>query len=184
MWFQTWSDVGRVLLVGTAAYLAVVAVLRLTGKRTLAKLNAFDLVVTVALGSTLATILLSSDVSWTEGAAALALLAGLQLVVAWTSVRVGWVRRLLTSGPTLLLHDGVVLHDRMRAQRVSVEDLRQAVRGSGQGSLDGVAAVVLESDGSLSVVPRSAAGDRSALQDVAPPGETGGNGPSRSDVPR
>ena len=76
MWFQSWSDLLRVLLVGTAGYAAVVVLLRVTGKRTLAKLNAFDLVVTVALGSTLATILLSADVSWSEGALALALLAG------------------------------------------------------------------------------------------------------------
>jgi uncharacterized membrane protein YcaP (DUF421 family) len=41
--------------------------LRVSGKRTLAKMNAFDLVVTVALGSTLATILLSADVSLAEG---------------------------------------------------------------------------------------------------------------------
>jgi hypothetical protein len=51
-------------------------VLRVSGKRTLAKLNVFDFVVTVALGSTLATILLNSTVSWAEGAVALAVLAG------------------------------------------------------------------------------------------------------------
>lgn len=166
MWFQAWSDVGRTLLVGTAAYLTLVAVLRITGKRTLAKLNAFDLVVTVSLGSTLATILLSSDVSWAQGSVALLLLAGLQLLVAWVSVRATWFRRLSTSAPTFLLRDGVVLHERLREQRVSEVDLSQAVRSTGHGSLDGVAAVVLESDGSLSVISRSNAGDGSALADV------------------
>jgi uncharacterized membrane protein YcaP (DUF421 family) len=63
MWFDTWSDVLRVLAVGAAAYGALVPPLRVSGKRTLAKLNAFDWVVSVALGSTLATILLSSDVA-------------------------------------------------------------------------------------------------------------------------
>ena len=48
-------------------------ILRLSGKRTLAKLNAFDMVVTVALGSTLATILLGGTVSWSEGVAAVVL---------------------------------------------------------------------------------------------------------------
>lgn len=72
MWFDSRSDTLRVLLVGTAAYATLVVVLRVSGKRTLAKLNAFDFVVTVALGSTLATILLNSTVSWTEGAVALA----------------------------------------------------------------------------------------------------------------
>ena len=63
MFFESWSDLLRVVLVGTLAYVALVAMLRISGKRTLAKLNAFDLVVTVAIGSTLATILLSKTVT-------------------------------------------------------------------------------------------------------------------------
>lgn len=59
--FQSWSGLGRVTIVGLTAYLALVLMLRVSGKRSLAKLNAFDLVVTVALGSTLATTLLSKD---------------------------------------------------------------------------------------------------------------------------
>jgi uncharacterized membrane protein YcaP (DUF421 family) len=167
MWFDSWSDLGRVAAVGTAAYATVVLVLRLSGKRTLAKLNAFDLVVTVALGSTLATILLNADVSWSEGALALALLAVLQSLVAWTTVRRSAARDVVTSRPTLLLEDGRVLSDALREQRVTLDEVRQAVRASGSGDLSSVAAVVLESDGSLSVVPRSQAGSRSALEGVA-----------------
>ena len=81
MWFDTWSDVWRTVAVGTAAYVTLVVVLRTSGKRTLAKLNAFDLVVTVAFGSTLATILLTKDVSWAEGTTAFATLAALLSVV-------------------------------------------------------------------------------------------------------
>ena len=82
MWFDRWSDLARVLLVGSASYATLVVVLRASGKRTLAKLNAFDLVVTVAIGSTLATAFLNSDVSWSEGVVALCVLALLQFVVA------------------------------------------------------------------------------------------------------
>ena len=73
MFLQTWSDLGRIILIAVLTYPALILVLRLSGKRTLAKMNAFDLVVTVALGSTLATILLSRDVSYLEGLLALAL---------------------------------------------------------------------------------------------------------------
>jgi uncharacterized membrane protein YcaP (DUF421 family) len=48
MWFDSWADLARILAVGAGAYGGLVLVLRLSGKRTLAKLNAFDLVVTVA----------------------------------------------------------------------------------------------------------------------------------------
>lgn len=166
MWFDSWSDIIRVLAVGTAAYATVVVVLRFTGKRTLSKLNAFDLVVSVALGSTLATILLSSDVSWTEGATALALLAGLQFAVAWSTTHLARGRSIVTAPPTLLLDDGVLLRDALREQRVTEDEVRQAVRATGSGGLGSIAAVVLESDGSLSVVAAERAGDRWALEGV------------------
>ena len=114
MWFDSWSDLVRVVAVGAAAYAALVVLLRFSGKRTLAKLNAFDWVVSVALGSTLATILLSSDVSWTEGVVALALLAGLQFAVAWTTTHLSGGRSVVTARPTLLLEHGRVLHEALR----------------------------------------------------------------------
>lgn len=171
MWFDAWGELVRVLLVGAVAYVFLVLLLRVSGKRTLAKLNAFDLVVTVALGSTLATILLSTDVSWSEGAVALVLLVALQLVVAWTTSRWPAARSALTAAPTLLLHHGEMLGDAMRTHRVSPGELRQAVRASGGGDLSRTGAVVLESDGTLSVITASSLGSASALGDV--PGAQG-----------
>ncbi|WP_040339791.1 DUF421 domain-containing protein [Candidatus Blastococcus massiliensis] len=166
MWFDSWSDIVRVLAVGAAAYVTVIVVLRATGKRTLSKLNAFDWVVSVALGSTLATILLSSDVSWAEGATALALLAFLQFAVAWTTTHLPGGRSVVTARPTLLLDDGRLLPHALKEQRVTEDEIRQAVRATGSGDLGSVAAVVLESDGSFSVISASQAGDRSALDGV------------------
>lgn len=163
MWFDDWSDIVRVLIVGTAAYIGLVAVLRVSGKRTLAKLNAFDLVVTVAFGSTLATILLSSDVSYAEGVTALILLAVLQFIAAMISSRLRLGRAVITARPTLLLHEGVILGEALREQRISADEIRQAVRASGAGSLADIAAVVLETDGTLSVISADRLGDASAL---------------------
>ncbi len=168
MWFDSWSDIARVLLVGAAAYIFLVVTLRVSGKRTLAKLNAFDLVVTVAVGSTLATILLTADVSFAEGAAALGLLAVLQYIAAKLSRRPKG-RAVVTASPSVLLTNGEINHDALRRERVSVDDVRQAVRSSGHGDLGAVGAVVLESDGSLSVIGADKIGDGSALS--APDGE-------------
>ncbi|MGY1669120.1 DUF421 domain-containing protein [Geodermatophilus sp. SYSU D00710] len=167
MWFDSWSDIIRILVVGTAAYFALVVLLRVSGKRTLAKLNAFDWVVSVALGSTLATVLLSSDVSWSEGAVALALLAALQFAVARTTTWLPRGRSVITAEPTLLLEDGHPLPDALGRQRITVSELRQAIRASGSGDLSSVAAVVLETDGSMSVITTEKAGNRSALEGVA-----------------
>jgi uncharacterized membrane protein YcaP (DUF421 family) len=163
MWFQSWSDLGRVVVVAVLVYPLLVVMVRISGKRTLAKMNAFDLVVTVALGSTLATILLSRDVSLAEGGAALVMLILLQFAATWAAVRSRRIRELLKSEPSVLLCDGELRPEVMRAQRVTLGEICQAVRAQGIGDLRAVAAVVLETDGSFSVVPTEQAGRRNAL---------------------
>lgn len=167
MFFDSWAGLGRVLIVGTLAYLALVLLLRISGKRTLTKLNAFDLVVTVALGSTLATVLLSKSVALVEGVLALALLILLQFAITWLSVRSPRFQALIKAEPTLLLHRGRFLENAMKAQRVTREEILAAMRASGMADADRVAAVVLETDGSMSIVPDvGPEGQRAALATV------------------
>lgn len=151
------------LVIGPLAYVWLIAILRVTGKRTLAQLNAFDFIVTVALGSTLAMVVLSSGVSLAEGALALALLTVLQLVAAWASVRVPLIRRAITDEPTILLRDGQLDREALRRQRISEQSLRQTVRSAGYGGLELVAFVVLETNGKLSVISTSSSGSGSAV---------------------
>ena len=99
MIFDSIQVLGRTLLTGVLAYIFTVLILRLTGKRTLTKWNAFDFIVTIALGSTLATVILSRDVSLAQGAVALALLCLLQLIVTWFSVRSERFQHLVKSTP-------------------------------------------------------------------------------------
>ncbi len=166
MWFDGWPQIVRIVLVGAAAYAALVVCLRVSGKRTLAQLNVFDFIVTVALGSTLATVFLSTDVSWAEGFTAFALLAGLQMLVAWVSTRWPRARGVFTSQPALLLADGEIRHEALHRNRLTESELRQAVRMQGTGDLSQVQAVVLETNGKLSVITSGRYGDGSALEDV------------------
>jgi len=166
MFFDNWLGLGRAAGTGVTAYVGLIVLLRLTGKRTLSKMNAFDLVVTVALGSILATALLSKDVPLLEGLAGFAVLAVLQLIVTWLSVRSATVRRLVRSEPTLLYYRGEFRHQAMRTERVTRSEVCQAIRASGSGDMGRVEAVVLESDGSLSVVS-SGADSGSTLEGVS-----------------
>ena len=86
--------------------LLLLLLLRVSGKRTLTKMNAFDLVVTVALGSMLATVLLAKSVALAEGLTAFVLLIFLQFVLTWLSVRSRAGSRLVKSEPTLLVYQG------------------------------------------------------------------------------
>ncbi|NQY83235.1 MAG: DUF421 domain-containing protein [Alcanivorax sp.] len=166
IFFNGWSVLGRTLLIGVLAYVSLVFMLRVSGKRTLAKMNAFDLVVTVAIGSTLATIVLSRSVALAEGLLALALLIGMQFAISWSSTRMPWLRRVVTGEPRLLLRDGTMLDEALRDARVTREEVRAAVRSAGIGALGDVAAVVLETDGSFSVIAGQPGAALSSLDGV------------------
>lgn len=166
IFFSNWETLLRTLIIGVLAYVALVVLLRISGKRTLSKMNAFDLIVTIALGSTLATVLLNKDIALAEGVLAFALLILLQFLVTWTSVRVRWVRQLATGEPLMLLHRGDVLPSALRRARVTEDEVRAAVRAAGLVSLDAAEAVVLETDGSFSVIKRDAGKPCTSLADV------------------
>ena len=167
MFFDSWSGLGRVMIVGVLAYGALVFLVRVSGKRTLSKMNAFDLIVTVALGSTLATVLLSKDVALLEGVLAFSLLIFLQFVITWLSVRSNAVQGFVKAEPALLLHRGRFLHRAMRTERVTEEEIRAAVREQCIGSLEDVEAVVLETDGTFTVLRSAGTEENSALKGVA-----------------
>ncbi|BES70548.1 DUF421 domain-containing protein [Marinobacter nanhaiticus D15-8W] len=164
--YDGWQGLARILIVGILAYISLILCLRISGKRTLAKMNAFDLVVTVSLGSTLASIILSDGVALAEGVGAFVLLITLQFVVTWSSVRIRWVRQIVTGEPQLLLHGGHFVSAALRRARVTKSEVRAAVRSAGISDLNAVQAVVLETDGSFSVVRGADRPENSSLVDV------------------
>ena len=165
MFFNGWTSLLRVLLVGVPAYFTLLLLLRIGGKRTLSKFNAFDLVVTVAFGSTLASGLLSPELSLVEVIAAFTLLVLLQFVVTWSAVRWPFADRLVKADPQLLYHGGEYLHSVMKRERVTRGELLAAVRSKGYAGIEDVIAIVLETDGTISVVAEAATAE-SALRNV------------------
>jgi uncharacterized membrane protein YcaP (DUF421 family) len=154
MIYDSLEGLVRVILTSILAYGWLVLVLRFAGKRSLSKLNAFDLVVTVALGSTLATVLLSKDVALLEGALAFCMLAVLQWLVSRLSISSDRFSELVRSKPRLLVDDGSYREDALADERVTADEVDAAIRNAGVGRIEEVAAVVLETDGSMSVIRR------------------------------
>ncbi|MDQ6785865.1 MAG: DUF421 domain-containing protein [Acidobacteriota bacterium] len=167
MFFDGWYAILRILITGVLAYAALVVWLRVSGKRTLSKWNAFDFVVTIALGSTLASVIMSKDTVLAEGIAAFVLLIGLQFIITWLSVRFDWVKNTIKGEPTLLLDKGEFLRNAMKSQRVTESEIRAAIRSKGTAAVEEIEAVVLETDGSFSVIKKSKTDSRTALSDVA-----------------
>jgi uncharacterized membrane protein YcaP (DUF421 family) len=106
---------------------------------------------------------LNSGVSFTEGLAALALLTGLQWIVAAVTSRWPWSRRAVTACPRVVLRDGRFDAAALTACHLTEADVLQTVRSSGNGDLVDIAAVVLETNGAMSVIRRQSFGDGSAL---------------------
>ena len=164
---QSWPSLARSLILVAGSYAALLVFLRLSGKRTLSKMNAFDLVVTVSLGSTLATIGLSKDVALAQGALVLLSLISLQFIVAWLSVRSNVFQSLVKAQPAILFRDGHFFEQTLRRERVTREEVLAAMRSQGVGGANGVAAVVLETDGSFSIIKSSDQFDGSTLKELA-----------------
>lgn len=134
-------------------------------------MNAFDLVVTVALGSTLATVLLSKDVALAEGVLAFVVLIGMQYLLAWGSSRSGDLaarfRGLIKNEPALLVHRGRFLENALRRERIAQVEVLAALRSEGIADIQEVAAVVLETDGTFSVVRNIDAEAAGSLRSVS-----------------
>ncbi|MEX2570770.1 MAG: YetF domain-containing protein [Gemmatimonadota bacterium] len=166
MFFNGIGALAHTLVVGVIAYAALVVLLRFSGKRTLAKWNAFDLIVTVAFGSTLATALLSRDTSAVQVILAFAVLIALQFVISWTSVRIRGAEQLVKSQPALLVYRGSIQSDALRRERVTEVEVRAALRLHGVADTKMVDALILETDGSFSLIEKLPESGSSALKDV------------------
>lgn len=169
----------RTVIVGVAAYVVLVVVLRASGKRTLSKMNAFDLVVTVALGSTLATVLLSRDVPLADGIVGFLVLVGMQRLITEGSLRWSAVARLAKSEPRALVYRGRVLHGALRQERVLESELQAAMRAEGIARYEDADLIVLETDGAFTVLPTLPDGRAAVLEHLAVPGH-GEPGPNES----
>src|SRR4051812_23496068 len=164
--FDNWPKVVRAAVMAFAAYSVLVIFLRLAGKRTLSKMNIFDFVFVVALGSGLAQTILTPDITLADSTAALATLITVQILLSWLCTRSPRVDSILNGEPRLLLHRGKMLADAMHNARVTHEEVRAAVRNSGMMDLAEVDSVVLETDGTFSVLQDSKDVADSSLSDV------------------
>lgn len=169
IFFSGFDSTIRVIIVGILAYAALIILVRISGKRTLASMNAFDFIVNVAIGSTLATIILSQDVPLLDGIVAFVVLLGLQFMVSWSGTRSECVIQLVKSQPRPLAYKGDRIRDAMLGERIDESEVLQALRAQGIASQHDAAAVILETNGQISVLKQTAQGSDSALANVVGP---------------
>lgn len=159
IFFENWTKVGHVALLTVISFVTLFLFIRISGKRTLAKFNAFDFVVTVTLGSVLAYMMLA-QVNLTEGVVVLFLIISMQLLFAKLSRRSKVVEKLLNSSPKLLFYKGSYFKNSMEQELVTEEEILASIRQKGIVNVEDVLAVVIEANGDLSVIKKT---DNSSL---------------------
>lgn len=152
VFFDGWDNLARVLIVTPIMYVSVIAFVRLTGKRSTSQMNNFDWVVTVAIGSIIASPILLKDISVAEGVLAVGLLFSLQWVLTSLMVRSKLVSKIVRDSPSILVYRGELQRAAMKHTRVTEPEIMSAVRGSGHADLSMIGLVVLESDAKLSII--------------------------------
>lgn len=166
IFFDNWESLTRTLIITIIAYIAIILMLRISGKRTLSKMNAFDFIITIALGSAFATITLNKSVALADGALVFFLLIFLQYSITWLSVRNKSIKKLITSRPSLLLYKGELFKDVLKKERITIEEIYVAARQKGISDLKSIDAIVLETAGEITVIPKIENNQPGTLENV------------------
>lgn len=143
----------RALILSSLAVFWVVAVVRVVGLRAFSKMTAFDFVVTVAVGSLLASASQAPSLSeFVQPTIAIASLLGVQYAVARLRRSSDTFEAIVQNSPVLLMNDGKILYDALKATRVEEDDLIAKLREANVRDFSEVSAVVLETTGRISVL--------------------------------
>ena len=162
-WLISWSFAAWTVASAFAIYLLLIGLSRLMGPRSFSQLTAFDFAVTVALGAVVGSTA-AGAVGLPAGLLALSSLFAFRGALA--VLRRRGLTRWVDNRPLLLFRDGRFHDANLRRAKLTLEDVHEAVRLSGTTHLDDVAAVIIERNGSLSVLPAGARLDPELLRNV------------------
>ena len=155
MFFESWSEITRIVTTTLIIYPFLILATHLLGKRSFAKMNNFDWIITVAVGSILGSAILLKDVVIVEVLVAVSLLLFLQYLLTWISAHFSTFDKVVKTSPQLVFFDGEYIEAAMKDTRLTSTEVEASVRKAGFGDLSTVMAVVFEADGELSIVPKS-----------------------------
>ncbi len=149
------NSVNLLEIVARAAivYGAVLVGLRLGGKREIGQMTVFDLVVILLIANAVQNAMTGPDVSVTGGLVAAGVLLTLNYTLGVARERVPFLRRAVEGEPTLLVNGGKFLERNLRREGIDPDLVMMAMREHGVAELKDVKLAVLETDGSISVVP-------------------------------
>jgi uncharacterized membrane protein YcaP (DUF421 family) len=138
-----------------AIYLGLLLIFRIAGKRALAQITTFDIVLLLIIAETTQQALVADDSSLTNAFILIATFLALEIGFSRLTLRWPALDKWMNSRPIVLVREGRVLQERMDAERVNTDEVLTAAREThGLGKLEQIEHAVLETDGAISVIPR------------------------------
>ena len=138
----------------TMVYGFLLVALRMAGKRQVSQMTPFDLVVLLLISNVVQNAIIGPDNSLAGGLVGAAFILLLNAGVSAVAYKFKFARRVLTGEPTLLVHNGVILRDKLKRERVPMDDLLAAFRNHGVADASRVRVAVLEPNGQISIITR------------------------------
>lgn len=155
MFFESWGEIVRIIITTLIIYPFLILATHLVGKRSFAKMNNFDWIITVATGSILGSAILLKDVVIVEVLVAVSLLLLLQYLLTLFSAHFSGFDKTVKTSPQLVFFNGEYLTDAMKDARLTCTEVEAGIRKAGFGDSNRVMAVVFEADGELSIIAKS-----------------------------
>lgn len=154
IFFSDWMSLLRILIISIGGYIGLVLILRISGPRTLSKMNSFDFVITIALGSVYAGGILQKKVSLLDVLLSFTMLVGLQFVVTLIASKSKKFNKIIKADPILLYAEQTYLEKQMRKAHVTKDEIDSAIREQGISSTAFIKYVVLETNGKIVAISK------------------------------
>lgn len=136
-------------------YLFLLIIFRIAGKRSIAQITTFDLILSLIISEAVQQALIDSDNSMTNAFVIVSTLVGMNVLFSVIKQRSALFDKLIDGRPVIVMQDGQLLRDAMDLERVDEEDILGAAREQeGVETLAKLKYAVVERDGSISVVPK------------------------------
>jgi len=145
-----------IVLRAAIIFVLILILTRIVGRRELSSMEPFDLILLVVIGDFVQQGVTQQDNSLTGSALAIGTIALLTVVTAYVSFRFRPMRRVLEGEPIILVSNGTVVERNLRRERMTIEELEAEARQQQLSSLEDVRFAVLETNGRISLIPRSA----------------------------
>jgi uncharacterized membrane protein YcaP (DUF421 family) len=143
------------MLRGASIYIGLLIILRLSGRRTLGEMTAFDFVLLLIIAETTQQALLGDDFSVTNSFLLITTLVALDIIMSHLKTRFDRFDRIIDGLPIILVEQGRPLEDRLRMSRLDEHDVLAAARIlQGLERMEQIKYAVLEADGKISIIPQ------------------------------